>query len=1338
MSKLLEGLNPSQREAVTHTIDPLLIIAGPGSGKTRTVVHSIAYAIKNLGVVPDRIVAFTFTRKAAGELKDRVSEVVGENLTNDIWISTFHSFCGSVLRKDIEKLGIGYTRNFKTLEEIDQWKRVRELTSIYNKRTRSQIDYIQHHEFANTEEILNFIKQCKARDIPPSDAKDYIPSPQMARAYADIYQKYEQRLRTEGAIDYESLQLFTDALFREVPEVKEKWQNKFELIFVDEYQDTDPVQYQVVKSLAEPHQNLRVVGDDDQGIYGWRGADIQNILNFEKDYPNAKVISLGQNYRSTQKIVAASRALADFNPDRRDKELFTRNCEGSTVKYFHCEDREGEASTISDFIGRAIQEGRNPGDFAVLYRTNKQARTFEESLANSNIPYYNLNKSEKRFSEQPEDAVSLMTIHKSKGLEFPNVFVVGICQELLPHYYNRNEKDWDEEIRLLYVAMTRSKNWLCLSSYEKEGDYRRGQSPFLERQYIPSSLLESIETLNHTPIPPVPEEMIDPQEPSDYFESLPEKLLESNAIVLGIDPGVKNIGWSITQKLPDGYTVLDYGTQTTQGWGETLNQTADKINKLIASYSIDAIAIERLDGAKEDWFLYVAACVAEIQRLARYHQIAEVYLYTPQQVKYAATGNRNADKTEVKQGVKERCNLATVPKSDHSADAIAASLCYLRSYLNSSRFEGNKRKQERYEIGCDYLDKKQYETAIDTFKETINIDPVYTEAHCGLGRTYLVQNDLDRAETAAKTALRFAENNHPDSQKLLDAIEHYRSGCNSLNNSEWNMAIDKFRESINLEPIFTEAHCGLSRADFEIGNLEAAKNAAEEALRLRDEYPLALELLRNVKMKYYYKGKTCFFNEEYNQAIFEFQKAVEIDQDFKGAHRFAGEAYLNLGNLEKAEKGAKDALQIDQNYELAKELLEKTKQKHKEDGDNYRNRKAYAEALISYQHAIRIDDKYKEAYNNLGIVYRNMKEYDKAIRVYQKAINIDDKCQVTHNNLSIVYRKISEYAKAVNSLKRAIAIKPDYQTAYYNLARTYFEMENLQAASEAVLEALRLDANDQQTLKLLKDIQRAYLKHGRDYFIRGDLAAAGLSAWTALELVSNDQSAHNLLNDIKQTYYKQGLACIENDMYTEAISVFQKAIEIDLAFKEAHYSLGEAYLKSGNLEKAEKSAREALRIDPNYERPSYLLASIKEEYYQRGLASLEQKEWKAAEKFAEEVLRIDPNYELASGLLKQTYYEQGLAHIENDRYVEGINKLQKAKDIDPNCEKTHYHLGLAYFKLNRLAEAQMIAEEALSIQPNYPQARELLSEINAPRNWLRLGRAKVQHLVNRIVKRIGF
>ena len=1105
MSKLLDELNPAQREAVTHESGPLLMIAGPGSGKTRTVVHSIAYAIEN-GVMPEQILAFSFTVKASEELQDRVKEIVGEEKGYFVNVSTFHSFCRQVLKEDIDKLQKGYTRNFRALEENEQANIIRNLTRIYEQRVRTEIDYIQHHKFPKPDEVLNFIKKCKARKISPSDAAPYAPEFHMSEDYVKIYESYEQRLKSEGSIDYESQQNFTDELFSKVPEVKTKWQNKFGLIFVDEYQDTDPIQYRIVNALAESHQNLRVVGDDDQGIYGWRGADIQNILNFEKNYPNAKVISLGQNYRSTKRIVAVSRALAEFNPDRRDKELFTRNFEGEKVKYFHCDNNEEEAATIASFIQRSIDQGNwQPSDFAVLYRTNKQAYAFKTALSDLGI--------------------SIMTIHKSKGLEFPNVFVTGICQDLLPHYYNRKEKDWGEELRLLYVAMTRAKNWLCLSSYEEEGksQHKRGRSPFLERGYIPSSLLESVETLESVRIPPSAPEMTVPVTIggiAEYVEPLPEKLLGDGMTVLGIDPGIQNVGWSITKKSPVGYTVIKYGTQTTRNWQETLTLTPNAISELITRHRPDAIAVEKLDGATEEWFRYVAGCVATIRRIAHQHGI-ECLLYTPQQVKYIATHNRNASKLEVQKGVMQICNLQQIPESHHSADAIAASLCYLRSYLNSSRFEGNKRKKERYEVGCNYLDQKQYEAALDEFKEAISIDPIYTDAYYRLGWAYFAQGNLEAAENGSKKSLWLTENNHPDAQKLLDAIAHYRSGCNFLNNSEWNMAIDKFQESIKLERIFTEAHCGLSKAYFEVGNLGEAKSAAEEALRLRYEYPPARRLLVDIKIRYYNNGESYFNREKYNQAIFQFQRAIEIDRNFKDAHRFIGETYLKLGDLEKAEKGAKDALQIDQDYEHAQELLEKIKRKHKEYGDNYRNRKAYTEALRSYEHAIRIDNKYKEAYNNLGIVYRNMQEYNEAIIAYQKAIDIDDRCQVSYNNLSIVYRNIGQYTKAVNSLKRAIAIKPDYQTAYYNLARTYFKMENLQAASEAVIEALRLDANDQDTLKLRENIMDTYLRRGSHYFRRSNLAVAENSARKALTLDSNYQPAHKLLNDIKQTYYEQ-------------------------------------------------------------------------------------------------------------------------------------------------------------------------------------------------------------------------
>lgn len=1348
MSKLLDGLNSSQREAVTHKTGPLLIIAGPGSGKTRTVVYSIAYAIEK-GVLPDRILAFSFTVKASKELRNRVKEIVGKEKGDLVNISTFHSFCRKVLKEDIDKLGRGYTPNFKSLEEKDQRKIVKDLTRINERQVRAEVDYIQSHRFPKAEDILNFIKKCKAGEISPSDAGNQVPDSDSSEDYIKIYERYEQYLKDKNWIDYENQQLFTDALFRNVPEIKTKWQDKFKLIFVDEYQDTDPIQYRVVKALAEPHQNLRVVGDDDQGIYGWRGADIQNILNFEQDYLSAKVISLGQNYRSTQRIVETSRALAEFNPDRREKELFTRNFEGEKVKHLHCESDEKEAATIAAFIQRSIHQGDwQLDDFAVLYRTNKQGHLFKTVLSNLGIQYHEVHDS----SETRATGVSIMTIHKSKGLEFSNVFVTGICNDLLPHYYNRDEKDWPEELRLFYVAMTRAKNWLCLSSYEvdTESQHERGQSPFLERAYIPPSLLESIETLENVLIPPSPSEMTVPVitgETLEYVEPLPEKLLGDGMIVLGVDPGnigakTTNVGWSVTQKSFDGYTVVDYGTLNPAGQAiDKSEQIERKINELIISRSPDAIAVEQIevgkDATREDWFLYVAGCVATIRSIATQHGI-ECHLYTPQHVKYVATGNRNACKEDVQKGVKRACDLQEIPEPHHSADAIAASLCYLRSYLNSSRFEGNKRKWEQYEVGCGYLDKKQYEAAIDEFKQTINIDPIFPEAYCGLGRSYLAQGNLDAAENAGKKALGLTENDHPDSQKLLDAMGYYHSGRNALTNKQFQKSITEFQKSINRETIFTEAHCGLGKAYLEIGNLEAAKSAAEEALKLIDNYAPARELLSDVKMKSYSKGKTYFGRKEYHQAIVELQRAVEIDQDFKGAYLYLGKTYFKLGYLEAAEKETRDALRVDLNYELASELLEEIKKKHKEQGDDYRKKKAYTEALKSYQHAIRIDDKYKDAYNNLGIVYRNMKEYEKAVEAYQRAIDIDARCHVIHNNLSIVYRRIGEYAKAVSSLKWAIAIKPDYQTAYYNLARTYFKMENLQEASETVLEALRLDINDRDALKLLKDIQHAHLKQGRNYFRLSNLEAAEISAKAALRLDSDYQPGHKLLDNIKRAYYKQGLASTESGKYAEAIGTLQKAIEIDSDFKEAHYLLGEAYFKIRDLEGSEKEAKEVLRIDSNDELVSHLLESIKEEYYKRGLTSLKQNKWKSAEKFAKKVLKIESSDQPAYRLLKQAYYGQGCIHIKKGAYVKGINILQKAKDIDPNCEETRYYLGWSYFRLNRLKDAQMMIEEALSIQPNYFQAHKLLSEIKDARNWLRSGRKKARRLARWIINRIGF
>ena len=1068
MSKLLDGLNPSQREAVKHEKGPLLIIAGPGSGKTETVARSIAYAIEKFEVGPSQIAAFTFTNKAKDDLKKRISDnIVRQDLVNHIWIRTFHSFCGHVWNKHPRKLVIENKRDF-TAEE---------LTRVY----RAQITHLQYHQF-DDKEIFDFIREYERQDISPTKVSNL----QVPQIYIDIHRKYTQILKDDNDI-YTKIQLFTNALLRDVHEVKTEWQEKFELIFVDEFQDIDPIQYQIIKTLAGTRQNLRVVGDDDQGIYGWRGADIQNILNFENDYPTAaaKPITLGQNYRSTQKIVEASRALVEFNPDRREKDLFTKNFKGEKVKHLHCENADVEANTIADFISRAIQEGQNPSDFAVLYRKKAQAHTLEEAFRNRTpkIRYYNLDKKGNLLSKQPKCTVSLMTIHKSKGLEFPNVFVSGVCSGLLPLY--KSKKDWDEELRLLYVAMTRAENWLCLSSYEPHG-----RSEFLS--YIPSSLLKTIKTRDNIRIPPKPEKMerAVTKESSDYIEPLPEKLLGAGMTVIGIDPGnvgarETNVGWSVTQKTSDGYSVLDYNTEHPCGKKEDkLKEIERKINSLVAKFPPDAVAVEKIEvaigevedtieKAKAKWFHYVARCVATIRNIADRHGI-ECRLYTAQDVKYAATDNRSANKEQVKAGVKKRCtfrisqNIANV--DDHSADAIAASLCYLRSYLNSARYEGNRQRQEQYDAGCDYFDERQYKASVHKFKEAINIDPIYTDAHYGLGRASIAQGDLEAAEDAVKTALRLAENNHPDSQKLLDAIECYHSGRGAVINKQFNEAITKFQKSINLEPFFIDAHYELGRLHLRLSNLQEAKGVVEEALKLADDYPPIQRLSNAIKL--YNAGLNFLNGRRYNDAIGKFKQTIYKQQAFTEAHYSLGCAYFQSGALEAAEQSGKDTLELNTDHQSARALLDDIKKVYYTQGLDCITYSMYADAIEPLQKACALDPNDQEVWANLGRAYYLIDEYVNAASCYRKVTDLDPKDKNAYSNLGNAYFRMEAYADAIEPLQKACKLNPNCREFHYYLGRAQFKLDRLGEAKWAAEKALEIDQGHHPTTELLKKIEK--------------------------------------------------------------------------------------------------------------------------------------------------------------------------------------------------------------------------------------------------------------------------
>lgn len=371
---LLAQLNPEQRRAVEHGEGPLLVIAGAGSGKTRVLTYRIAHLIGVRGVPPWRILAVTFTNKAAQEMKDRVEHLIG-GAASGLWIGTFHAVCGQILRREASLLG--YTSHFLIFDTTDQLGVIRESMKELN---------IDSKRF-EPRSVLATISRAKNELIGPlafsSEARDY-----PAQRIADIYLNYQERLRKANAMDFDDLLLNTVLLFRNHPDVLEKYQDKFDHILVDEYQDTNHAQYILVKLLAAKHQNVCVVGDEDQSIYSFRGADIRNILDFERDYPHATVIKLEENYRSTQSILEAANQVISHNLSRKSKRLWTRNSRGSPVRLFAAPDEQTEAGFVAAEIERRIrEEGRGFQDFTILYRTHAQSRVFEEVFIRRAIPY---------------------------------------------------------------------------------------------------------------------------------------------------------------------------------------------------------------------------------------------------------------------------------------------------------------------------------------------------------------------------------------------------------------------------------------------------------------------------------------------------------------------------------------------------------------------------------------------------------------------------------------------------------------------------------------------------------------------------------------------------------------------------------------------------------------------------------------------------------------------------------------------------------------------------------------------------------------------------------------
>ncbi|HFZ9880753.1 TPA: DNA helicase PcrA [Streptococcus agalactiae] len=409
MNPLIIGMNDKQAEAVQTTDGPLLIMAGAGSGKTRVLTHRIAYLIDEKYVNPWNILAITFTNKAAREMRERA--IALNPATQDTLIATFHSMCVRILRREADY--IGYNRNFTIVDPGEQRTLMKRIIKQLNLGTKKW----------NERSILGTISNAK-NDLLDEIAYEKQAGDMYTQVIAKCYKAYQEELRRSEAMDFDDLIMMTLRLFDQNKDVLAYYQQRYQYIHVDEYQDTNHAQYQLVKLLASRFKNICVVGDADQSIYGWRGADMQNILDFEKDYPQAKVVLLEENYRSTKKILQAANNVINHNKNRRPKKLWTQNDEGEQIVYHRANNEQEEAVFVASTIDNIVREqGKNFKDFAVLYRTNAQSRTIEEALLKSNIPYTMVGGTKFYSRKEIRDVIAYLNIlaNTSDNISFERI-----------------------------------------------------------------------------------------------------------------------------------------------------------------------------------------------------------------------------------------------------------------------------------------------------------------------------------------------------------------------------------------------------------------------------------------------------------------------------------------------------------------------------------------------------------------------------------------------------------------------------------------------------------------------------------------------------------------------------------------------------------------------------------------------------------------------------------------------------------------------------------------------------------------------------------------------------
>ncbi len=483
MNSLVKNMNTEQSEAVRTTEGPLLIMAGAGSGKTRVLTHRIAYLLDEKDVSPYNILAITFTNKAAKEMKARVEQLVGEE-AQVIWMSTFHLMCVRILRRDADRIGI--ERNFTIIDPTDQKSVIKDVLKNEN------IDSKRFEPRMFIGAISNLKNELKTPEDAQNEANDY-----HSQMVATVYKGYQRQLSRNEALDFDDLIMTTINLFERVPEALEYYQNKFQYIHVDEYQDTNKAQYTLIKLLANKFKNLCVVGDSDQSIYGWRGADIQNILSFEEDYPNAKTIFLEQNYRSTKTILNAANEVIKNNTERKPKGLWTANTGGDKINYYEATTERDEAEYVVKEIMKHQRNGKKYSDMAILYRTNAQSRVLEETFMKSNIPYTMVGGQKFYDRKEIKDLLSYLRVIANSNDDISLQRIINVpkrgvgpssVEKIQTYAVQNNISMFDALGEVDFIGLSKKVTQECISFYEMIQNLIKEQE-FLEISEIVEEVL---------------------------------------------------------------------------------------------------------------------------------------------------------------------------------------------------------------------------------------------------------------------------------------------------------------------------------------------------------------------------------------------------------------------------------------------------------------------------------------------------------------------------------------------------------------------------------------------------------------------------------------------------------------------------------------------------------------------------------------------------------------------------------------------------------------------------------------------------------------------------------